>query len=136
VISGDYNTTTAVSGGSNPVAVAVNPVTNKIYVANQNLSSNSVTVIDGRTIRRKPSRLAHLLARRGHPVTNKIYVANYNNIPGGSNTGTVTVINGSNNTTQTVTAGSTPIDVAVNPVTNKIYVANCGSSCNGMGPRV
>src|ERR1043165_2459173 len=56
-----------------------------------------------------------------NPATNKIYVANY-----GSNT--VTVIDGSNNTTSTVMAGSHPFAIAVNPATNKIYVANNGSS--------
>ena len=39
--------TTTVSVGTIPQAVAVNPVTNKIYVANG--GSNSVTVIDGAT---------------------------------------------------------------------------------------
>jgi YVTN family beta-propeller protein len=39
--------TTTVSAGTEPLAVAVNPVTNKIYVANN--SSNNVTVIDGAT---------------------------------------------------------------------------------------
>ena len=47
VIDGATNTTTAVAAGDFPDAVAVNPVTNKIYVANQ--SSNDVTVIDGAT---------------------------------------------------------------------------------------
>lgn len=36
-----------IGAGTEPLAVAVNPVTNKIYVANN--SSNSVTVIDGAT---------------------------------------------------------------------------------------
>ncbi len=40
-------TTTVNAGGSQPVSVAVNPVTNKIYVSN--VASNSVTVIDGAT---------------------------------------------------------------------------------------
>ena len=39
----------------------------------------------------------------------------------------VTVIDGTNNSTTTVAAGSGPIAVAVNPVTNKIYVANDNS---------
>ena len=38
---------TTIGAGTAPVAVAVNPVTNKIYVANQ--GSNTVTVIDGAT---------------------------------------------------------------------------------------
>ena len=48
VIDGATNGTTTVSRrDSIPCAVAVNPVTNKIYVANY--SSNNVTVIDGAT---------------------------------------------------------------------------------------
>ena len=55
--------------------MAVNPVTNKIYVAN--IDSNNVTVIDGATnatttVRRDPAPYAVAV----NPVTNKIYVAN------------------------------------------------------------
>jgi len=39
--------TATVAAGTSPRAVAINPVTNKIYVANTN--SNNVTVIDGAT---------------------------------------------------------------------------------------
>ncbi len=48
-------------------------------------------------------------------VTNKIYVTNF-----GSRS--VTIINGSTNTTSTVMVGNGPDLIAVNPVTNKIYV--------------
>ena len=44
--SADWVTTT-VPAGSTPYAVATNPVTNKVYVANS--GSNNVTVIDGAT---------------------------------------------------------------------------------------
>jgi len=44
--SADWVTAT-VPAGSEPWAVAVNPVTNKIYVANRN--EDNVTVIDGAT---------------------------------------------------------------------------------------
>ena len=47
VIDGATNATTTVAVGTDPLAVAVNPVTNKIYVAND--GSNNVTVIDGAT---------------------------------------------------------------------------------------
>ena len=40
--------------GYNPCAVAVNPVTNKIYVANS--QSGTVTVIDGASINSTPAR--------------------------------------------------------------------------------
>ena len=39
--------TASLVAGTNPYAVAVNPMTNKIYVANYN--SNNVSVIDGAT---------------------------------------------------------------------------------------
>src|SRR5215510_11181072 len=56
-----------------------------------------------------------------NPVTNKIYVGN----DGGS---TVTVIDGTNNSTATVTTGTSPAAIGVNTATNKIYVANTRSS--------
>jgi YVTN family beta-propeller protein len=66
--------TTTVGAGTNPNAVAVNPATNQIYVAN--FSSGNVTVIDGATNSTTtvgagtgPQALAV------NPVTNTIYVA-------------------------------------------------------------
>ena len=114
--------TATVPVGTLPVAVAVNPVTNKIYVANQNTAN--VTVIDGATnatttVPAGTTAAPGVLAVAVNPVTNKIYVANK-----GSN---VTVIDGATNATQTVDAGLLPSAVAVNPVTNKIYVVNGGS---------
>jgi len=50
-------------------------------------------------------------------VTNRIYVAN-------TSSDSVTVIDGSTNTTTTAAAGTQPCAVAVNPVTNRIYVVN------------
>ena len=94
----------------------VNPVTNKIYVANA--ADDTVTVIDGTSnatatvsVGTNPRALAV------NPVTNKIYVANFG-------AASVTVIDGATNTSATVTAAASPISVAVNRVTNNIYVAN------------
>ena len=56
-----------------------------------------------------------------NPVTNKVYVANQNST-------NVTIIDATNNTTQTVAAGTVPTAVAANPVTSKIYVTNNSSS--------
>ncbi len=115
--------------GMNPVAVALNPTTNKIYVANCVFSSEgmwpngTVTVIDGVTNATTdvqagvcPSAVAV------NPVTNKIYVANSGR---DIQPASITVIDGATNTTTTiadqhVAVGGTA--VAVNPVTNKIYV--------------
>jgi YVTN family beta-propeller protein len=108
--------------------VAVNPVTNRIYVANGN--PNTVTVVNGAT--NATTNVSVGVSPRAvavNQVTNKIYVAN--------NTGNnVTIIDGTNNTTTTtVTAGSLPTDIAVNPFTNKVYVSNSsGNSATVITP--
>src|SRR5260370_40234046 len=86
VSDGVKNTTitnSTVAVGATPVAVAVNPVTNQIYVTNN--TSNDVTVIDGAT--NTTTRVAAGTQPFGvavNPVTNKIYVANKvsNNVTG------------------------------------------------------
>jgi YVTN family beta-propeller protein len=144
VIDGATLATTTVTVGSYPYGVAVNSVTNKIYVANQcgndvscSSWSGTITVIDGASnnvIATIPVGAdAYVLAVNS--VTNTIYVANYcgSDISCNSYSGTVSVINGANNTvTTTVNVGAGPAPPVVNSVTNKIYVANsCGtdSSC-------
>jgi YVTN family beta-propeller protein len=112
--------TTTVTVGTTPFSVAVNPVTNKIYVANQ--GSANVTVIDGATNSATTvSTGTGPLSVAVNPVTNKIYVVNFNS-------NNVTVIDGANNSSTTVNAGTNPFSIAVNPVTNKIYVANVNSN--------
>ncbi len=74
MIDGATNATSTVAAGTSPAAVAVNPVTNKIYVANVN--SANVTVIDGAT--NATSTVVGWPSPRAvavNPVTNKIYVA-------------------------------------------------------------
>jgi YVTN family beta-propeller protein len=114
--------TVSVGTQSAPVAIAFNPVTGQIYVANN--GSASVTVINSVTensvatipVGTNPNAIAI------NPVTNTIYVTN-----GGS--GSVSVINGANNTvTATVTVGTSPRAVAVDPLANVVYVANGGSN--------
>ncbi len=121
VIDGTTDTVrTTIQGGKNPFALALNPVTNRIYVANDANGANAtVDVINGSTdtivasirLGNTPSALAV------NPVTNKIYVAN------GS---VLTVIDGASNTIRTTTPlpdnGLTAI--AINPVTNFIYVTD------------
>jgi YVTN family beta-propeller protein len=105
-----------IAAGNTPKAFAINPVTNKIYVANQ--GDNTVTMIDGATNITKTIMVGNTpIAVAINPVTNQIYVLTQV----GSN---VTVIDGATNNITNVTAGTTPIAIAINPVTNKIYVAN------------
>jgi YVTN family beta-propeller protein len=119
VINGTTNDTATVTAGSIPYAVAVNLVTNKVYVVNR--YGNSVTVIDGATNATATAATgAEPYAVVVNPVTNKVYVANR----GGNS---LTVIDGATNSLTTVAAGTTPSGVAVNPVTGRVYVANSGS---------
>ena len=91
--------TATVAAGVTPRAVAVNPVTNKIYVANSN--SNNVTVIDGATNSTATVAAGGFpFAVAVNPVTNKIYVANVNS-------NNVTVITPSTDTTLPLTTAVT-----------------------------
>ncbi len=88
---------TTVKVGKSPTAVAVNEVTNKIYVANTD--GGSVTVIDGQsnlTETVKVGRDPRVLAV--NPVTNKVYVAC-------KNSNAVRVIDGNTNATTKVSTG-------------------------------
>ena len=98
----------------------MNPVTNKIYVAN--FGSSQVTVIDGATNATTTLDVVSLpWSVAVNSVTNKIYVAE-------NRSNSITVIDGATNSITNVSAGAGPISVAVNEVTNKIYVANSDSA--------
>ena len=142
VIDGVSNTVIAtVTAGSRPYGVVVNTLTNQIYVANQCSHDFScrgtVTVIDG------ASNTVTATVPVGfapsppvvNSVANKIYVANAcgNGPICGSPyvPGTMTVIDGVTNNTQSVNVGYYPYAVDVNSTTNQIYVANqCGNDPN------
>ncbi len=133
VIDGATNSTTTIidpdSSGRDrfrPLALAVNPATNKIYVVNMGLRAGvdegSITVIDGATnavTTVADPNASFPRAVAVNSATNKIYVVNFN----GQN---YTVIDGATNATTTVTDRNVqaPVDVAVNPVTNKVYVVH------------
>ena len=121
VVDGATNATTPITADQT-FALAVNPGTNRIYLANFN--NTVVTVVDGLTnsvITTVPTG-TNPTAIAINSVTNKIYVAN-----NGSNN--VTVIDGATNTPTTVTDpnGIAPVAVVVNSTTNKAYVLNTGN---------
>ena len=109
-----------IPAGNFPSTIALNPVTNRIYVTNEGTAN--ITVIDGATnttttvaVGGNPQGIAV------NPSTNKIYVtSNWSH--------TVTVIDGVTNSTTTVAVGFDPRAIAVNTATNKVYVANYGSN--------
>jgi len=132
-----------VNAGVNPIAIAVNTTTNKIYVANfcgsdpTCQSLGTVTVIDGSTLQTSTVTTGYAPAGIAvNPVTNEIYVANQCVSPYSPSNGcvacssqmlgTITVINGSTLSTQTVQGTCGPTEVAVNATTNTIYVVNIG----------
>jgi len=102
--------------GLDPYSIAVNPTTQKVYVANE--TSGTVTVIDENTL----STVTVPVVQSGayiaiNQVTNKIYVSGFWGF---------TVIDGATNNTTTITSIYALGQLAVNPVTNKIYAV--GSS--------
>jgi YVTN family beta-propeller protein len=106
----------AVNVGVFPVALAINEVTNQVYVVNS--SSNNATVIDANHMNQTTTVPvgSNPLAASVNPVTNLTYVVN-------ESSNNVTVIDGQNNTTN-VNVGNQPFDVGVDEVTNKVYVTN------------
>jgi YVTN family beta-propeller protein len=106
-----------IPAGNGVRAIAVNPNTNRIYVANE--SSNSVTVIDGATnatstiaVGPRPQYIAV------NPATNRIYVSH-----GGDNT--QAVIEGASGAVRILhTGGNGPF--VVNAATNKVYMIRLG----------
>ncbi len=125
--------TVDVRTGKEPVAVAVNEKTNKVYIANK--KSDNVTVLDGKTnkILKTVDVGPEPNAVTVNPLTNKIYVVSLKGEfkdgslnPNGN--GTVSVIDGATDKAVRVEAGLEPYALAINKKTNKIYVANQGSN--------
>ncbi|GBG06448.1 hypothetical protein PAT3040_00975 [Paenibacillus agaridevorans] len=113
----------SIAVGQAPHAVAVNPATNRVYVANA--AGDSVTVLADEASG-SPAVVATIgvgktpYALAVDAKSNRIYVAN-------ADSGTVTVINGDTHAVQTVKVGDEPVALAVNSTGNKAYVANAGS---------
>lgn len=102
--------------GNGPFRTAVNPITNQIYIANE--QDSSITIVDGATNKtRVVNTLSHPTAIAVNAVTNRIYVTHPDDDK-------VSVIDGAGNVIAVIDAGDGPIDIVVNAATNKIYVAN------------
>jgi YVTN family beta-propeller protein len=129
VVANQIDNNTFISQDDNgTVFAAVNPTTNRIYVATEhhmvnNVEQNgTVTVIDGNNNYTKIASIPVGVKPLGiavNYVTNRIYVTNYMD-------GTVSVIDGNSNK---VIGKPIKLDfgvegIAINPLTNKIYVAN------------
>ena len=111
-----------VAAGASPFAIAVNPITNKVYVTNE--ADNTLTVMDGSSLATTTLPIgARPLWLGVNPETNRIYVAQFGN---NANAPHLVAVNGA---TSTVSSNITVGDVgwiAVNPVTNKTYTIRYG----------
>ncbi|MFN2624006.1 MAG: YncE family protein, partial [Chthoniobacterales bacterium] len=121
-----------VDAGAGPGPMAVNTVTNKIYVANTGAGSvdNSVTVINGATDQTETT-FSNTNANNGDavsdvavdPTANKIYVADNSN--GFDATGRITIFNGANNSfQQQIEVGRYPSGLAFNTTSKELMVTN------------
>ncbi len=124
IVDGATNATASIGVESEPWAVAVNPATNMIYVAN--FDDDDVTVINGATnqVVADPSTGQGPDALVVDPVNNLIYVANFDS-------SSLTVIDGATNQTASLSFQTTPItpdSLAINPVLNEVYGASSGSN--------
>ena len=122
VINGADNTTASVPAGNSPFGIAVNPATNRIYVGSA--QDSAITVINGAdntAVTVPAGNRPEIVAV--NPLTNLVYIGNTPADPADLTYGTVTVVNGADNSlVTTVNTGQQIRAIAVNPVTNRIYV--------------
>ncbi|MGH9171821.1 MAG: fibronectin type III domain-containing protein [Acidimicrobiales bacterium] len=128
VLDGVTDSITPITVGASPYGVAVDTVTDTVYVANTD--SNTVSVIDATTGEVTgtvdlPSSPGAPSAIAVDPLTDTIYVANGLTAGGNSGEGSVSVIDGGNDTvTTTVDVGTAPDGITVDPTTDIIYVSD------------
>ncbi len=136
IIDGATLTTQTVTVGFGPTYLAVNSMTNKIYVVNNcgadhncHNTTATVTVVDGATLATQTVNVGY--DPQGivvNSASNKVYVASACADRTCSGESALTVIDGATLATQNVAVGNDASAVAVNTVTNKIYVSNETSS--------
>ncbi|MFP4396432.1 MAG: YncE family protein, partial [Anaerolineales bacterium] len=111
------------SVGENPSAIAVNPVTDYVYVANRD--SNSVSILDGKTQTKLGGDVpvgANPVAIAVNPTTGYVYVANTGSITGTDRiSGSVSILQGTE-VISTVPHIEQARGVAVNQRTGLVYI--------------
>ena len=125
--TGPYANAATIRVGYNPDAVAVNPSTHTVYVANS--SGNTLSVIKGLIVTATIGVGYHPDAVGVDPSTDTVYVVNRNDLTSNENyNSTVSVINGATGrVTATIGVGVMADAVAVDPSTHTAYVANYDS---------
>jgi len=119
-VDGTTLKTSSANTGNGSAALAINRVTNQVYVSNK--TDNTETFIDGVTLVATTVNVGNAPADvEVDPVTDKIYVCDSGNKM-------VTAIDGATLATTTVGVGNGPSDAWVNPITNRVYVSNSGDN--------
>ncbi|HZZ92499.1 MAG TPA: FG-GAP-like repeat-containing protein [Usitatibacter sp.] len=112
-----------VAAGTAPFAIAVNPITNKVYVTNE--ADNTLSVMNGRTLAITGTVPvgARPLWLGVNPETNRVYVAQFGN---NGNAPHLVAVNGaSDSVSSNITVGDVGW-ITINPVTNKTYTIRYG----------
>jgi YVTN family beta-propeller protein len=144
-IDGATSATTPITDpkAANPVAIAIDPAANKIYVVNlgdtqSSSDPGSITVVDGTT--HNVTNLTNTNGFRSHsldvnPLTNEIFIANGNDTAQTGNGGITELSGASLSVTSikdpsavTVCSQLSNKSLAVDPSRDRIYSANCGSN--------
>ena len=111
-----------INSGSFPIGVDINPITNKLYVANQFSNTISVIDIDKSKVEKNIDVGDSPYDVDVNPFSNRIYTSN-------RDSDSVSVIDGFTNKELTkVTVGDSPLGIGINLGRGWVYVANLDSS--------
>jgi len=135
VIDGGTNQITTVPTGTDPATIALNSVTNKVYIAETGDETvGELTILDGATNKVMSMNVPGapgLPAVAANSVANKVYVTfpGYHKDDESFAAGSMIVIDGATNEAVAKSYDSKvqPYGVAINEVTNRVYVINRGS---------
>lgn len=110
-----------INSGSFPIGIDINPITNKLYVANQFSNTISVIDIDKSKVEKNIDVGNSPYDVDVNPFSNRIYSSN-------RDSNTISVIDGFTNKALTnIRVGNSPLGIGINLATSWIYVANLDS---------
>lgn len=111
-----------INSGSFPIGIDINPITNKLYVANQFSNTISVIDIDNSKVEKNIDVGNSPYDVKVNPFSNRIYTSN-------RDSDTISVIDGFTNRELTeIEVGDSPLGIGINLGRGWVYVANLDSS--------
>ena len=111
-----------INSGSFPIGIDINPITNKLYVANQFSNTISVIDIDKSKVEKNIDVGNSPYDVRVNPFSNRIYASN-------RDSDTISVIDGFTNKELTnISVGHSPLGIGINLGRGWVYVANLDSN--------